>query len=140
MKELLMPLMTWKEEYSVKVSLIDQQHTKLIELLNQMYDGLRAQKGKEVLGNVLDELVRYTDSHFQTEERLMQTHRYPGYETHKLEHHMLVTKVTGFQKAFHARSISVSLEVMMFLRDWLNGHILGTDKQYVSHFAQKGVH
>jgi hemerythrin len=135
-----MPLMTWKEEYSVKINLIDQQHKKLIDLLNQMYDGLRAQKGKEVLGNVLDELVRYTESHFQTEERLMQTHRYPGIESHKLEHHMLVKKVTDFQKELRSGSSSVSIEVMNFLRDWLNNHILGTDKQYVGHFESKGVH
>ena len=134
-----MPLMSWKNEYSVNVALIDQQHKKLIDLLNQMYDALKAQRGKEALKTVLTDLVNYTDGHFQTEERLMQTHRYPGYESHKLEHQMLVKKVKDFQKEFVAGGSSVSIEVMSFLRDWLNGHILGTDKQYASHFASKGV-
>jgi hemerythrin len=89
---------------------------------------------------VLDELIRYTETHFQTEERLMQTHRYPGIESHKLEHHMLVKKVADFQKEFDSGRTSVSIEVMNFLRDWLNGHILGTDKQYIHHFESKGVH
>lgn len=134
-----MPLMTWKDDYSVKVKLIDQQHKKLIDLLNKMYDGLREQRGKEVIGGVLAELVSYTEGHFTTEERLMSTHKYPGYDVHKLEHHMLVKKVTDFQKEFQAGRTSVSLDVMNFLRDWLTNHILGTDKRYSAFFVERGV-
>ena len=135
-----MPLMSWKEEYSVRVNLIDQQHRKLIDLLNQLYDGLKAQRGKEVLGPVLHELVGYTESHFTTEERLMQTHGYPGFQPHKLEHQMLVKKVRDFQKDFEAGKSAVSIELMSFLKGWLENHILKTDKQYSSHFEKKGVH
>jgi hemerythrin len=131
--------MSWKDEYSVKVASIDQQHKKLIDLLNQMYDGLRAQKGKDTVGRVLNELVQYTATHFQNEEQLMQSYKYPHFEAHKLEHQILVKKVVDFQTGFHAGTTSASIEVMNFLRDWLNSHILGTDKQYVPHFVSKGV-
>jgi hemerythrin len=131
--------MTWKDEYSVKVKLIDQQHKKLIDLLNKMYDGLREQRGKEVLGAVLSELVAYTEGHFTTEERLMSMHKYPGFEVHKLEHHILVKKVTDFEKDFKAGRTSVSIDVMNFLKDWLTNHILGTDKRYSAFFAERGV-
>jgi hemerythrin len=32
-----------------------------------------------------------------------------------------------------------SMEVMEFLKNWLNDHILGTDKKYGPHLASKGV-
>jgi hemerythrin len=131
--------MTWKEEYSVKVAVLDRQHKKLIELLNQMYEGLRSHQGKETVGKVLDELVQYTETHFRDEELLMKNHRYPNLEAHKLEHYLLVKKVVDFQKGFHSGTTSASIEVMNFLRDWLNTHILGTDRQYGPYFESKGV-
>jgi hemerythrin len=134
-----MPLMNWKDDYSVKVRTIDQQHKKLIELLNQLYDAMRAQKGKEVLGQVLNELVTYTNTHFTFEEGLMQKHSYPAFESHKLQHQMLVKKVLEFQKEFSAGRATGTIDVMNFLKDWLNDHILGTDRQYASFFETKGV-
>jgi hemerythrin len=134
-----MALMNWKEEYSVKVASIDQQHKKLVELINQLHDAMRAQKGRETIGKVLSELVSYTQSHFKSEETLMQTHKYPALEAHKLEHHMLVKKVSDFQKEVDSGKVTVTIDVMNFLRDWLQNHILGTDKKYSGFFVEKGV-
>ena len=131
--------MTWKDEYAVKVRLIDQQHKKLFDLLNKLYDAMRAQQGKEVLHNVLSELVRYTEDHFTTEERLMTQHGYPPLNSHKLEHQMLTKKVLDFEREVAGGRTSVSIEVMTFLKQWLEHHILGTDKQYSAFFAAKGV-
>jgi len=132
--------MSWKDEYSVKVSIIDQQHKKLIDLLNALYDGLRAQKAKDIVGRILGDLVSYTEVHFATEERLMKTHGYTGYLQHKVEHDSLTKKVVDFQKEFNEGKTSIPVELMQFLRDWLSNHILGSDKRYSSFFQSKGVH
>ncbi len=134
-----MPLMNWKDDYSVNVGMIDQQHKKLISLLNDLYDGLREQKGKDVVGKVLGDLVSYTEAHFTSEERLMKTHGYPAYLQHKVEHDALTSKVVAFQKDFNAGRTSVPVELLHFLRDWLSNHILGTDKLYSSYFQSKGI-
>ncbi|HTP13091.1 MAG TPA: bacteriohemerythrin [Bacteroidota bacterium] len=134
-----MPLMAWRDDYSVKVGIIDQQHKKLINLLNDLFDGLREQKGKEVVGRILGDLVTYTEVHFATEERLMKTHGYAGYPQHKVEHETLTKKVVDFHQEFTAGRASIPVELIQFLRDWLSNHILVSDKNYTPFFQSKGV-
>ena len=135
-----MPLMTWKDEYSVKIQTIDSQHKKLIDLLNQIYDASRLGKGKEVLGKILNELVVYTKVHFTTEEDFFKKFSYPDYVLHKIEHDKLTKQVTDFQEQYEAGNATLSIEIMQFLKDWLSDHILGTDKKYVEFLHSKGLH
>ena len=134
-----MPLMTWKDEYSVKIQTIDSQHKKLIDLLNQIYDASRVGKGKEILGKILNELVTYTKIHFATEEEFFKKFSYPGYIQHKIEHDKLTKQVTDFQEQYAIGRVTLSIEIMQFLKDWLNGHILGTDKKYSEFLNSKGL-
>jgi len=67
-----MPLFPWSDDLSVKVTLIDDQHKKLIALINSLHDAMRAGEGKQVLEKTLKELADYTVYHFQTEEKYMQ--------------------------------------------------------------------
>jgi hemerythrin-like metal-binding protein len=134
-----MPLMTWKDEYSVKIQTIDLQHKKLIDLLNQIYDASRIGKGKEILGKILNELVTYTKVHFATEEEFFKKFSYPGFVQHKAEHDKLTKQVTDFQEQYASGRVTLSIEIMQFLKDWLNGHILGTDKKYTEFLNSKGL-
>jgi hemerythrin len=134
-----MPLMTWKDDYSVKIQTIDSQHKKLIDLLNQIYDASRVGKGKEILGKILNELVTYTKIHFATEEEFFKKFSYPGYLQHKTEHDKLTKQVTDFQEQYASGRVTLSIEIMQFLKDWLNGHILGTDKKYTEFLNSKGL-
>ena len=65
-----MPLIAWDQGFSVGVGSIDEQHKKLIGLLNDLHDAMRFGKGRDVLGKVLAELIDYTAYHFRTEEGL----------------------------------------------------------------------
>jgi hemerythrin len=132
-------LMTWSDEYCIGVSIIDQQHKKLVKLLNQLHEGLLAHREEESLTSILTELVNYTDWHFLTEERLMRNHRYHGYEAHQKEHETLTRKVLEFQRTFQLSAPTIAVEVMDFLKSWLANHILQTDKLLGSFFKEKGV-
>jgi len=134
-----MALMIWKEEYSVKIGIIDTQHKKLIELLNQIFDASREGKGKEVIGKILNDLITYTKVHFTTEEDFFKKYAYPGFALHKAEHDKLTKQVTDFQEQFAAGRAMLSIELMQFLKDWLNGHILGTDQKYTGFLSSKGL-
>jgi len=134
-----MPMMRWINAFSVKVKQFDTQHQKLVDILNELYDGMRLGKGKEVLDGVLFELITYTNTHFAAEEKLMTEHRYPGLVPHKAEHEALKKKVTEFQTQFRSGKVSISLEVMDFLKDWLTHHIQVVDRQYGQFFNDHGV-
>jgi hemerythrin len=69
-----MALMTWGPKLSVGVPQIDDQHKKLIELVNRLNEAMIAGHGRDLIGSTLSELVKYTQYHFACEERLMSTH------------------------------------------------------------------
>ncbi len=64
-----MSLMSWNDKMSVGIAVIDQEHKKLVDLLNELYDGIQANHAKEKLGTVLDGLIAYAASHFKREEQ-----------------------------------------------------------------------
>jgi hemerythrin len=131
--------MDWTDELSVSVTEIDDQHKKLIELINRLHDAMKAGQGKEVLESTLQELAAYTVYHFQAEEQYMEEFKYPRYSSHKVEHDAFVKKVTDLQKDFAEGRLGLTLDLMKFLKDWVNNHIKATDKQYSALFNKSGL-
>jgi hemerythrin len=134
-----MALLNWKNEYSVNIKEIDDQHRRLVDMINELHEAMVQQKAKEALGSVLSKLVNYAATHFATEERLMQGNGYPEYAEHKEKHEKMTAKVLALQKEWQAGRTTLGIEVSQFLKDWLDKHILGTDKKYAPFLNSKGV-
>lgn len=134
-----MAFITWDSRFSVGIPVIDQQHMKLVDYINELHDAMKIGKAKDVLSEIIRNLVNYTNTHFTTEEKYMNTNGYPGFQDHKKEHAEFVNKVTEFQKNFNNGSSSVSIDIMNFLRNWILNHILVEDKKYVPFFQEKGI-
>jgi len=134
-----MPLFNWNDSYSVKIALIDTQHKKLIDIINDLHDSMKAGKSKELLGKTLNELINYTEYHFKTEEDLFSKYGYPESTTHKRQHGDFVDQVTKYKSNYESGISVLSIEIMVFLKDWLLEHIAGTDKKYSPFLNSKGV-
>lgn len=134
-----MALITWNESLSVNVAEIDQQHQKLVSMINELNDAMKQGKGKEVLKKIVSGLISYTATHFKTEERYFDHFGYPDTENHKKEHAAFVQKVMDFNNGFEKGKFGLSLEVMDFLSTWLQTHIKGTDKKYSKFFNDNGL-
>jgi hemerythrin len=134
-----MAIMEWSPAFSVKVKKFDDQHKKLVDLVNQLHDAMKAGQGNVMLGNVLQSLITYTATHFKEEEQVMQANGYPELAQHKAEHEKLVSKVLDLQKQFQAGAGVLTLTVMSFLKDWLISHIQGVDKKYGVFLNAKGI-
>src|SRR5690349_10560035 len=81
-----MPLIMWGPKLCVGIKDIDDQHKKLVEIVNKLNDAMVAGHGREVIGPTLGELIRYTQRHFADEERLMARHQYEHTVEHKAQH------------------------------------------------------
>ena len=134
-----MALLDWSDEYSVKIKSIDQQHSKLVDLINQLHSAMKDGKGKDVIGKVISELISYTQVHFAHEESLMSKYSYPGYVKHKSLHDELVKQVLEIEKEFKSGKTVISQNVLNFLKKWLVEHIVGTDKLYTAFMNSKGI-
>ncbi len=129
----------WKDSYSVDIPSIDDDHKRLINLINQLQSAIHYYQSKEFEEKALKELIDYTKFHFDREEKLMQEHNYPGYEEHVKQHGSMVNKVNDIVANYSQDSEETICETVKFLRDWLINHIQKTDQQYVEFFKDKGV-
>ena len=134
-----MAFFEWKKEYSVDIKKIDDQHIELVKHLNNLYDAMKAGKGKDALETVLIGLVKYTKEHFSSEESLMKLYKFPGYAEHKQKHKKLTEHVALLKQKFDSGEISNPIQITNFLKDWLTKHIMGTDKAYGPFLNAKGV-
>ncbi len=134
-----MALINWDGSLSVNIAEIDQQHQKLVSMINELNDAMKQGKSKDVLGKIVTGLISYTAIHFKTEEKYFAQYGYPDADSHNSEHSAFVQKVTDVKERFESGQISLSIEIMNFLRDWLQNHIKGTDKKYSHFLNEKGL-
>ena len=132
-----MSLFDWKDDYSVEIVEIDEQHKSLIRLINPLYDAVIEEKDKERLGPIFSELEDYTRIHFKTEEDYFNSWAYPGAEKHRLEHETFIRNLYRFKAGFESGvQIGVSVQLLSFLSAWLKNHILISDHQYGVFFKE----
>lgn len=130
-----MPLMTWTDKLSVGVGVLDEDHKRLVGLLNELYDAMQSGRGRDALGRILNELIKYTQMHFAREERFFTQTGYAESRVHKQEHDSLTGQVLEVQRKYAAEpSAALSVDVLQFLKNWLINHIQGSDQKYRAHF------
>lgn len=134
-----MALLTWSDQYATNIRQIDNQHKRLVELVNELHEAMRLGKANEILGKILDGLIEYTKVHFSTEELLMKQHAYPEMPFHKVKHDDLVKQVLDLQNKMKSGQPVMSVPVMNFLKDWLTKHILEVDKKLGGYLVKKGM-
>ena len=129
----------WNDRYRVGIGSIDAQHQGLFKLAGELYAAMSAGQGKAISGEVLDRLIRYTATHFAHEERLMRLHAYPNFEEHKAQHDALNAQVRQFQADFQEGRATITVQLLQFLKGWLEGHIQGSDKLYAPYLKDRSA-
>ena len=137
-----MPVFAWKPEYTVSNTQLDGHHKHLFQLVDGLQSAMAAGKGKSAMDATLQELITYTQSHFAAEERLMELSQYPDLPRHKAEHEALTEKVVEFKREYDAGRATITLQLLQFLRDWLQTHIMKSDRAYAPYIgdAELGRH
>jgi hemerythrin-like metal-binding protein len=125
-----MALITWSGALEVGVPEIDEQHQKLVAIVNALHDAMMKGQAHDVMGRLLDEVVDYTVYHFAAEQRLFAETRYPRGPEHEKMHDELTATAKKIRADVSAGKSVISHEVMRFLRDWLQQHIVVEDKAF----------
>jgi len=132
-----MVFMEWTPELSVGVQEIDDQHKKLIEIVNRAHE-VNLTEEKEKGGDILSELIEFVRVHFTTEEKYFEKCKYPGAEEHIAEHVKLTQKVLEFKTKYDAGECNCE-EFLNFLKVWLVEHLKTMDQKYVENFRVCGL-
>jgi hemerythrin len=124
----------WREEYCIGHAEIDAQHKDLFGLQSKLYDAVSAGHGKELVEQVVEELLSYVRNHFILEETLMSEMNYPGFEEHRRQHLQLLERVNSMRSLVARGENLASIELLEFMNDWLSQHILKSDLQLTELF------
>ncbi len=133
----LAPLMQWRDGYSVGNEAMDQQHRRLIALINELDEVIQKGCDLEQLSPVLDSVIDYTKTHFASEEAFMEKIGYPDLENHKEAHRVLVRQVMDLREEVQGCDPEVIARLFVFLQTWLVSHIVGVDNKYGVHAASQ---
>lgn len=120
----------WNAELLIGIPAIDQQHRQLVELLTEAYVGFVI--GINVEKHVVDEMIHGMTKCFEYEESWMVSRSYPEFLDHKKEHEFFVQRLLEISRSYK-QDANTSIDVLIFLNNWVNHHIRLTD-------AKLGVH
>ncbi len=135
-----MALFEWTPEYSVSVLRFDSEHKKLFELINELNDAMSAGRGRAMVARVLQDLTVYVRRHFAAEEEAMRRAGYEGLEAHIAEHRALAEQVAKYYDEWAGDASTSPVDLLFFLRNWLQKHILESDHKYSKPLNGAGVH
>ena len=134
-----MAYIDWEDSYSVKVKELDDDHKALILNINDLHQALMEDKMREAQKRTVDKMISYAADHFASEEKYMLQFNFPGYGKHKEEHDQFTAKALDLQGRMDKAGLVVTLEILGFLKDWLQNHILIVDMEYADHFNKNGL-
>ena len=128
---------------SVNIRSIDEQHMELFRLGTNLYNLVSVKDGVDrydEIMSVVSELANYTVEHFTFEEGMMKTNDYPNFNEHKVQHDAFIDKIKSIKsEEVDMRQRKVAMDLIVFVANWIEKHILVTDMQYKEFLNEKGV-
>ena len=125
-----MALLTWTENMSVGVPLLDSDHQVLMNIINSLEVTARSPTGRDRTDEHLQTLMRYTTSHFGREEEVMAACGFPAHESHHNEHLRFKQEIDGLaRRVGRGNNTKAVDELFAYLCDWWNHHILIQDME-----------
>ena len=124
----------WDDSFSVDVPLMDEQHKKLVAMINDLFH--RCVSGSTsanlTFAMAVKEAANYAKIHFRTEEEYLEKAGYPGLDEQRKEHESFMEEVLAiFMK--YRRGQAEPLDLVRFFKKWLLNHIAVLDKKYSSY-------
>lgn len=130
---------TFTEQFSVGVADLDDQHKKIMDYINQIHAAVKTDSSLDEIKNILGNLAKFTVDHFASEEKYFDQFNYPDSTKHKAIHEKLLAQVSDVVSRINAGEDVNLIEILIFLKKWLQHHILIEDKQYGPFLNKNGV-
>ncbi len=129
----------WDNKYSVGISIIDEEHKELIDIINKVVAIKENNCNPEEVREVLYEMIKYALKHFATEETYMKKFNFPEFQLHRNEHLDFTDQTFANLNKVIMGDYQVAKEILEYLKQWLVNHIHGTDRKYIDCFNKNGL-
>jgi hemerythrin len=130
-----MTFIIWGPEYFLGIPLIDAQHEKLFEVINNYHDS-------EISTDVaFDALISYINFHFKTEEYYFEKFNYKFTLEHEASHEYYKKTIMQLQEKYLKNRLKNNTreEIEIFVKEWISNHIKLGDVMYKMCFVEHGL-
>lgn len=137
-----MSLITWEDSFSIGISEIDEQHQKMLAIINKLFDlfGNKKHEDQAEIARIIKEMTDYALYHFRTEEKYFELFSYPKSAEHIEIHNQYRSKIEEWRQRYDAnKDKAIFFEISEFLQDWWTWHINNTDRDYAPFLKANGV-
>lgn len=134
-----MALVNWTSEFSVDIPIFDEQHRKIVDMLNELHASIVQGRGADTARRDLARLASFAVQHFRHEEQLMQRYGYAELPLHRAEHAAMARHIAEFQGRLSRGEVAITVALLNYLRDWLVRHFLEMDRKYAEFFSEQGL-
>ncbi|QZY54985.1 bacteriohemerythrin [Crassaminicella profunda] len=133
----------WKEEFEVNVKALDDQHKKLFQIGEEIFQTMKSDKLDKYddIMKLVYELHNYTAYHFNDEERIAKENGIPLSQKHLEQHKAFLLKLMEVKTIdIDENQRDFLIDILGFVADWIANHILKTDKEYSVPLNEKGIY
>ena len=126
-------IFVWSEKFNTGLAVVDEQHRRLVELINEVAGELVFAPDEARLRTVLQGLIDYAEYHFRCEEALWAKHLngLPAEAAHRRAHHAFAQDVQRILEDRSRPDLGERIEALLdFLVRWLAAHILESDRRF----------
>jgi hemerythrin len=120
----------WSNELSIGNVDIDNVHSRLIEIYNDLVEHAETNGNREKFAVILSKMTDYSLIHFKKEEAYMQAMSFPELAKHRGFHRDYIYRVAMFNVDFLGSNPPSCNEIINFLNKWWINHILHLDKRF----------
>lgn len=124
----------WDDKFTTGVEIVDNQHRGLIRILDELYKRIGEGRGDAALQGIFEELQRYADNHFDTEERLLKKHGVASHHQaeHVIRHVAYRRRIEDLKARHEGGERLIPIQALAFVCNWWLDHILGCDRVFES--------
>lgn len=128
-----MKIIQWNERISTNNFKIDNQHKKLIDIVNNLSELIKIDSNSKILNETLSELLKFSITHFKDEEELMRQTNYPELDQHIKKHKDFSLKIANFCSDVQNNKTNITEKLLEFLVNELMVHTNIDDQNYKNH-------
>lgn len=126
----------WEKELELDNPMIDTQHRILILLCRKLDIAIKTRETEKTILSVMQELKRFTEFHFVSEENLMREIGYPRVDEHALIHTDLLRQL-DMALSSKGRRKETPDDLLFFLNKWLANHVIHEDMK-IAEYVKNG--
>jgi hemerythrin len=127
----------WNERLDLSNEAMDHEHHLQLALLAGFVDAVE-QRRPWLARRLAEQLVRYSEAHFGSEELLMEATEYEPCVAHASEHATFLAQMRELEAGYDGEGGEAALDAALELRAALAAHIDGPDRHLAERARRRG--